>query len=148
MNIADIEAAADALSRTVPFDPDVVSGGDYLNDVRVDPEGGFAYVTDSASGGLVIVPLQSTAPQRRVLASHPLASSGGIATPIVRRVALEADAGRPGDVATDGIALSQDASRLFVAYRPLAGTRTIVTIPTASLQDETIADADLKKRVE
>lgn len=120
------------------FDESVAPGDSYLNDVRVDVDRGFAYITDSGRPGLVVLNYQSGR-ARRVLDGHPAAS----ADPLVH---LAADGrplqigGEPLAVHADGVALSRDGSTLY--WQALTG-RTLYSIATRVLRDGDASEDDI-----
>ncbi|MEL6977326.1 MAG: L-dopachrome tautomerase-related protein [Pseudomonadota bacterium] len=138
-----VDPATETVTRTVVFDPSIVSGSDYLNDVRVDPVARVAYVTDSVRGGVIVVDLE-TGLQRRVLTSHPHLATGGLLVPLIEGVGLGDADGAPRFAATDGIALSLDQETVYVAYRPLSGSRSLLAIPAELLRDFARTDAEIE----
>jgi hypothetical protein len=76
--IVEIDLKSNNVKRAFPIGPDVAGPASYLNDIRIAPDGRFAYLTDSGSpGGLVVLDIQS-GQAWRVLSDDP---STGVADP-------------------------------------------------------------------
>jgi sugar lactone lactonase YvrE len=145
-----IDLFRDEAVRTIPMPADVVPSDSYLNDVRVDltkGDEGFAYITDSDRGGILVVDLASGVVRRR-LAEHESTQPeemqmvvegrvfGRRLTPAARREAVR--------VAADGIALSPDGATLY--YCPLS-SRRLYTISTAALRSDHTTEQELAAQV-
>jgi sugar lactone lactonase YvrE len=123
----------------------VVSPKDSLNDVRVDVAHNFAYLTNAANKGSLIVLDLKTGKARQVL----VGDRSTFADPkqhlmIGKDIALRPD-GSVVAIHADGIALSPDAQWLY--YRPLTD-HNYWRAPTAALRDNKLSDAELAKKVE
>ena len=57
--VIKINLATDAIERIYRFPEEIINDHVYLNDIRVDNQNGFAYMTDSSSGGLVVLNINS-----------------------------------------------------------------------------------------
>jgi len=140
----------DRLVKTVVMPDAEALSGSYLNDVRFDlsaGEGGFAYITDSGLGGIIVVDLASGTVMHR-LRGHPSTQPQDVlpvveGRPLYRRRTPEA-APEPFAVAADGIALSPDGRTLY--YCPLS-SRRLYSISTADLRDATLSETDLARQV-
>ncbi|WP_426061385.1 SMP-30/gluconolactonase/LRE family protein [Hymenobacter sp. B1770] len=129
---------------TVPFPESVAPRKSYLNDVRIDLQNNYAYLTESGTGALVVVDLK-TNKSRRLLDSHP-------STKAEKGLVLKAEGhsmvdpqGKPAQFHADGIALSTDNNYLY--YCPLTG-HTLYRIKTAALRDASLSAAQLGQQVE
>ncbi|WP_216688166.1 L-dopachrome tautomerase-related protein [Hymenobacter siberiensis] len=129
---------------TIPFPADVAPRKSYLNDVRIDLQNNYAYLTESGTGALVVTDLK-TLKSRRLLASHP-------STKAVKGLVIKAEGhpmldpqGKPAQFNVDGIALSTDNTYLY--YCPLTG-HTLYRIKTAVLRDAALSEAQLAQAVE
>lgn len=129
---------------TIPFPADVAPRKSYLNDVRIDLQNNYAYLTESGTGALVVTDLK-TLKSRRLLANHP-------STKAVKGLVVKAEGhpmidaqGKPAQFNVDGIALSTDNSYLY--YCPLTG-HTLYRIKTAALRDAALSEAQLAQAVE
>ena len=114
-----VDLSTDKVTQVIHFDRDTVPQGSYLNDVRVSPDGRWAYLTDSGvRGALLVVDLRTGKP-RRVLDGHP-------STQVESGVVVHADGHelrRPDNrgpaFAADGIAL--DPRGQFLYWQALTG---------------------------
>ncbi|MGY3089178.1 sugar lactone lactonase YvrE [Hymenobacter sp. UYAg731] len=129
---------------TIPFPADVAPRKSYLNDVRIDLQNNYAYLTESGTGALVVTDLK-TLKSRRLLANHP-------STKAVKGLVIKAEGhamldpqGKPAQFNVDGIALSTDNTYLY--YCPLTG-HTLYRIKTAALRDAALSEAQLAQAVE
>jgi sugar lactone lactonase YvrE len=114
-----INLETDRVDRVFRFGPEVVRADSYLNDVRIDPRTQTAYITDSGSGGIVVVDLASGA-ARRTLDGHPsVIAEDGVEIVINGRPVRDAQ-GQPPKSNSDGIALSSDGAWLY--YQPITAT--------------------------
>lgn len=58
--LVQVDLKTNSVKRVYPFGPDIAGPASYLNDVRIAPDGAFAYFTDSGMpGGLVVLDLNS-----------------------------------------------------------------------------------------
>ena len=129
---------------TIPFPESVAPRKSYLNDVRIDLQNNYAYITESGIGGLVVVDLK-TNKSRRLLASHP-------STKAVKGLVIKAEGhpmidaqGKPAEFNADGIALSTDNAYLY--YCPLTG-HTLYRIKTAALRNASLSETQIGQQVE
>lgn len=131
------DLASNQAIQTIAFDSSVALNNSYLNDVRVDTSSGYAYLSDSNNGALIVVNLD-TGQSRRVLDDHPSTQAENI------RLTIE---GRSfsSKVDVDGIAL--DSAEGYLYYQALRG-RSLYRIETRWLQDETLNDRELGQKVE
>lgn len=137
-----IDLAANRVARVYPLESAVPRNG-YLNDVRVDPARGVAYLTDSGAGALVVVDL-ATGKARRLLSGHPsVRSEGEDVSPGGTPWRLPGDV-KP-EVHADGIAL--DPHGAFLYWQALTG-RTLWRVATGALLDPSLPGEELAARVE
>lgn len=139
-----VDLATDTVERVYRFDEAIARPDSYLNDVRVDTDTGFAYITDSGAGGLVVLELASGA-ARRVLADHPSTLAEPGVVPEIEGIPLRAPSGEPLRVHADGIALDPRGEWLY--YHALTG-RHLYRVPTRALRDASDTAADLGAYVE
>ncbi|MBD2767555.1 hypothetical protein IC235_06585 [Hymenobacter sp. BT664] len=129
---------------TIPFPESVAPRKSYLNDVRIDLQNNYAYLTESGLGALVVVDLK-TLKSRRLLASHPSTKAAkGLVVQAEGHPMIDAQ-GKPAQFNADGIALSTDNTYLY--YCPLTG-HTLYRIKTAALRDAALSEAELGRQVE
>jgi sugar lactone lactonase YvrE len=129
--LVQIDLASNAVKRVFAIPDEVAGPASYLNDVRIAPDGKFAYMSDSGQpGGLVVADLVSGAAWR--------ALSGDPSTQFDPAVIVQVDGKplrRPDDrqpmFNADGIALSPDGKTLY--WQALTG-RTLYRIATDVLQ--------------
>lgn len=129
--------------RVYRYAAPVIKASSYLNDVRIDLDAGFAYITDSGDGAIIVTNLES-GESRRLLDDHVSTEAEDVVLTIEGNEWRLAD-GSPPKVHADGIALTPDRNYLY--YQALTG-RTLYRIPTAALRDETIGDDELSGKVE
>ncbi len=123
----------------------------FINDIVVDADLGFAYLTDSgipatnstlpARGGLIVVAVGADAAGAsawRVLDSHVSVQPDPQLAPVVENVTYE------GRVGADSLALCNASATLVFA--PLS-SRTLYAVPTFLLRDPSARDADLRGAV-
>jgi DNA-binding beta-propeller fold protein YncE len=129
--------------RVYPFDATVAPADSYLNDVRFDLRRGYAYITDSGSGALVVLNL-ATGVTRRVLAGHPATKGEKIVLTIEGKEWRRPDGSAP-QVHADGIALDRTGDYLY--FQALTG-RTLYRVETRWLRDSLLTAVELEKKVE
>jgi len=141
--LVQIDLKTNSVKRVYPFAPEVAGPASYLNDVRIAPDGAFAYFTDSGSpGGLVVLDLNS-GKAWRVLSDDP-------STQFEKDVVVQVDGkplrrpdGRQPLFNADSVALSKDGKTLY--WKALTG-KTMYRISTEALQkagqDPSVAKAE------
>ncbi len=140
-----VDLGTDKVVQVIRFGWDTVPQGSYLNDVRVSPDGRWAYLTDSGvRGALLVVDLRTGKP-RRVLDGHP-------STQVEPGVIVHTDGqelrrpdGREVKFSADGIAL--DPSGRFLYWQALTG-RTLHRLPTSALTNLALPPARLAAAIE
>lgn len=115
----------------------------YVNDVRIDVQRQYAYLTESKGGGLIVVNLNS-GQMRRVLTSHYSVKSDPSYRYIIDGHELMKD-GRPVKINSDGIALTPDNEWIY--YKPTTDDK-LYRIKTEYLRDWSMDDAALGAKVE
>lgn len=135
--LVKIDLASNTVAKVYPFGPDIAPQGSYLNDVRLSPDGQFAYITDSGASGAIVVLNLETGKARRAL-------DGALSTQFEKGVMVKADGkplqrpdGRGVQFSADGIALSANGDTLY--WQAVKG-RTLYRIATSALQTATLAD--------
>lgn len=123
----------------------VVSPKDSLNDLRVDVAHNFAYLTNAANkGSLIVLDLKSGKARQVLVGDRSTFADAKQHLMIGKEAALRPD-GSAVAIHADGIALSPDSRWLY--YRPLTD-HNYWRVPTAALRDEKLSDAELAKKVE
>ncbi len=146
--LVEIDVATGKVARTIRFDAKAAPERSYLNDVRVDPERKFAYLTDSGLGALVVVEL-ATGAARRLLEDHAStkAEPGIVPTIEGKELRVLGADGKPGavpQVHADGIAL--DAKRDLLYWRALT-SKTLYRVPASLLANPATTKAALEAAI-
>ncbi len=140
-----IDLKSNNVIRTVVMDAPVVVKSSYLNDLRVDAQRGFAYLTDSVDGGIVVADLRDGVLRRRL---KNLPSQEVRRPAVVEGVPLTNPDGQPFSLATDGIAMDLKGEWIYFMYRPLSGSRVVQRVRTDDLRNSSLSDQELAGRVE
>ncbi len=130
--------------QTIAIPESVAPHKSYLNDVRIDLQNQYAYLTESGNGSLVVVDLK-TGKSRALLVHHTstMPVKGFITT--AQGHALYQPDGKPGQFKADGIALSTDNQYLY--YRALSG-HSLYRIKTEVLRNAALSPAQVAAAVE
>jgi sugar lactone lactonase YvrE len=125
--------------------PASVAGKDsYINDIRVDNKNGFAYMTSSSNGGIVVLNIKTGA-SRFVLNGQPSTLSDPAYNFAIKGNKLQKADGTLAKINSDGIALSPDGNWLY--YKPLTDNR-LYRITTAVLRDFKSTPVQIAQKVE
>jgi sugar lactone lactonase YvrE len=134
--IVEIDLKSNNVKRTFPMGADVAGPASYLNDIRIAPDGRFAYLTDSGSpGGLVVLDIQS-GQAWRVLSDDPSTQFDPGVTVMTDGKPLRRPDGRQPLFNADSLALSKDGNTLY--WQALTG-RTLYRLPTSAIQSAAAA---------
>ncbi|UCH65416.1 MAG: hypothetical protein JSW63_12560 [Ignavibacterium sp.] len=131
-----VDLQTDSIIKVLYFNDDVAPLSSYLNDIRVDTELNYAYITCSGMGAIIVIDL-NTGNSRRLLTDHhstkaediPLTINGQTINFVVH---------------SDGLALTNDGTELY--YKALTG-RALYKISTSALRDESLSDNELEYEV-
>jgi sugar lactone lactonase YvrE len=123
----------------------VVAASDSLNDVRIDLVHGYAYLTNIANKGSLVVLNLQTGVSRQVLVGDRSTYADPHEHLMIGNQPAERRDGKPVAIHADGIALSPDAT--WVYYRPLTD-HNYWRVPTAALIDAGLPEAELAKQVQ
>lgn len=142
--LVKVDLSSNKVAQVINFDETIATHDSYLNDVRVDTLVETAYITDSGTGAIVVVDLD-TGLSRRLLSDHPStkAEPGFILN--VGGMELRGEDGKVPRIHADGIAL--DPERKFLYYHALTG-KTLYRIDTKYLRDATLLPAEVAGHVE
>ena len=140
--LVKINMATNAVERVYPFDG-VAGDTSYVNDVRVDTEKQFAYLTNSKDGGILVVDL-NTGLTRQVLLKHYSVLSDPAFKFIIDGKELTKN-GKVVKMNSDGIALTPDRAWLY--YKPLTDDK-LYRIKTEDLRNTSLTEAALEAKVE
>ena len=130
--LVKIDLATDKVAQVIPFDMQAAPQGSYMNDVRVSPDGRYAFLTDSGQKGALVVVDVAAGTARRVLDGDPRTQPEPGVVPMADGHELRRPDGRIPAFAADGIAL--DAEGRWLYWQALVG-RTLYRVPTAALLD-------------
>lgn len=136
----EFDLVTNSLVRTYTFDKKVAPKKSYLNDLRVDPNNGKIYITDSGLGGIVVLDRES-GNARRVLDGHASTKSENV-TLLVNGQAFMMK-GKAPKIHSDGIAL--DDNNLY--YHALTGYH-LYSIPTEALADNSLTTTEVAEKVQ
>ncbi|WES99496.1 L-dopachrome tautomerase-related protein [Chryseobacterium arthrosphaerae] len=142
--VVKINLANNKIEKIYRFPENVVSEEVYINDIRVDNENGFAYLSNSNTGGIVVLNI-NTGDSRLVLANSPSVKSDPNYHFSPLGTELKKGDGSLLKVNSDGIALAPDNQYLY--YKPLTDNR-LYRIKTDLLRDFKTNEAVLNKNVE
>jgi sugar lactone lactonase YvrE len=129
--LIQVDLKSNTVKKVYPFTQEVAGPASYLNDVRISPDGAFAYFTDSGSPGALVVLNLDSGKAWRVLSDDP-------STQAEKDVIVETDGkplrrpdGRQPQFNADSIALTPDGKTLY--WKALTG-KTMYRISTEALQ--------------
>lgn len=142
--VVKINLATNKIEKIYRFPENVVSEDVYINDIRVDNENGFVYLTNSNTGGIVVLNIKTGA-SRLVLANSSSVKSDPNYHFSPLGTELKKGDGSLLKVNSDGIALTPDNQYLY--YKPLTDNR-LYRIKTSLLRDFKTNEAVLNKSVE
>jgi len=141
--VVQVDLASNSVKRVFPVGPEVAGPASYLNDIRIAPDGKFAYLTDSGMpGGLVVLDLGS-GKAWRALSDHPSTQAELAVQVMTDGKALRRPDGRQPMFNADGIALSPDGRHVY--WQAVTG-RTLSRIEPRALQEA--QSRDVADRVE
>ncbi|MBX0291521.1 SMP-30/gluconolactonase/LRE family protein [Hymenobacter sp. HSC-4F20] len=142
--LVKIDPKTDKVVQNISIPESVASRKSYLNDVRVDTQNQYAYITESGVGSLVVVDLKS-GKSRKLLAQH--ASMMADTTLNIKADGKELidPSGNKARFNADGIALSQDLQYLY--WKPLTSYK-LYRIKTEALRNPALSDAQLAQQIE
>ena len=123
--------------KVYTFSDGVYQANSYFNDVRIDTENQFAYMTDSGNGALIVLDLKS-GESRRIL-DHHYSTESEVDHLICDGIKWK------NSVHSDGIALSPDKKYLY--YIALTG-HSLYRISTEVLRSINTTDDQLSAKVE
>ncbi|MFC5873306.1 Sugar lactone lactonase YvrE [Chryseobacterium arachidis] len=142
--VVKINLATNKIEKIYRFPENVVNEDVYINDIRVDNENGFAYLSNSNTGGIVVLNI-NTGDSRLVLANSPSVKSDPNYHFSPLGTELKKGDGSLLKVNSDGIALTPDNQYLY--YKPLTDNR-LYRIKTDLLRDFKTNEVVLNKSVE
>ena len=139
-----IDLATNQVTRNIRFESRYVPSESRLADVRVDAGRGFAYITDSGLGALLVADL-NTGRCRRVLEGHVSTRAEAGLRPVIGGTAWDEADRNLARAHADGIALSADGEWL---YFKATAARTLYRIATVKLRNFSMPDSLLAEGAE
>jgi DNA-binding beta-propeller fold protein YncE len=137
-----MDLTSKTIVQTYRFSSEITPEVSYLNDVRIDTNNEFAYITDSKDGALIVLDLK-TGEARRRLDNHPSTASEGVTLTIGGKPWMRD--GKRIDVHADGIAYDPESDDVY--YQVLTG-RTMYRIKASFLRQFDLSENELAARVE
>lgn len=141
--VIKVNLKTNKVERIYRFPESVAGPTSYINDIRVDNKHGFAYMTSSSNGGIVVFNIKTGA-SRFVLHNHPSTLSDPAYHFMINGKELS-NAKGPAKINSDGIALSPDMNWLY--YKSLTDTK-LYRVNTEKLRDFKSAEKDIENSVE
>ena len=142
--LVKIDLATNSVVETIGFDEKQAPPRSYLNDVRVDTKNGFAFVTESGVGSLLVVDLKNHQARRVLVGSPATKLEVGKKIVVDGMELIDPNFGTPPQFQADGIALDQKSGTLY--FHALTG-RTLYKVSTADLTNPNLSDDDLVGKV-
>ncbi len=143
VKLVKINLKGDKVEHIYYFDEKIADKSSYLNDVRVDTRLQCAYLTDSATGAIIVVNLRNGT-SRKFLEKH--SSTLAHSSYVFRIDGKElSNAKGPVRIHSDGIALSPDGK--FLYYKPLTDIK-LYRIETKYFFDRKLKPAKLPDKVQ
>ena len=138
-----MDLITDRIVQKIFFDEKTALQTSYLNDVRVDTKRKYAYITDSGTGAIVVVNLNS-GESKRLLSDHASTKAEDIILVIEGENWAQPGQNSP-KIHSDGIALDKNGEYLY--YQALTG-RNLYRIKTELLRDESLLESEIVNAVE
>lgn len=142
--LVKVDLKNNSVEQKILIDETIATSSSYLNDVRIDAEKNKAYITDSGTGGIIIVDL-NFGKQRKVLTTHYSTMAEPAYIVKVNKKEWRNQQGEIPQVHSDGIAL--DTKNNYLYYHPLTG-KMLYRISLVALNDETLTEEKLGEQVE
>ena len=142
--LVKIDPKTNKVVQNISFPASVAPRKSYLNDVRIDTQRNFAYITESGMGAIVVVDLK-TGNSRRLLADHPSVHPEPGLTLKADGHPMIDPTGKPMALHADGIALSRNGDYLY--WSPLT-SHSLYRIKTEALRNAALSSAQLGSQVE
>ena len=143
--LVEIDLKTNTVLRTYLFDGQAAPQGSYLNDVRLSPDGKYAYMTDSGAQGSLVVLDTTTGQARRVLDGDGSTQVDKTVKVVIGGKEIHTYDGRGVQFAADSISI--DPKGEFLTWQPLTG-KTLYRIATAALIDASLSPDQVSAKVE
>ncbi len=142
--LIQVDLKSNTVKHIVVIDNSILTKMSYLNDVRINKNQSFAYITDSIDGGIITVDL-NTGNQRKVLDKPTHSKNDNQKTPVVEGIVLNKVS---NFYATDGIAYDSENDFIYYQYRPFSGSSVLMRIDAKLLNDFSLDSKELNNKVE
>lgn len=142
--LVQVDTVTDTIVRVIAFDPRFAENN-FLNDVRVDPERGLAFVTDTSNGGVIVIDLASGGQRWGLRGGDWMTYSER--PPTVQGVTIAEARRRSVPQGPDGLALSPDGDWLYLQAHPWVSP-TLYRVPVSALADTALSPTDVEARIE
>lgn len=142
--VVKINLATNEVERIYRFPDSVASDESYINDIRIDYKHGYAYMTSSSNGGIVVFDINSGKSRFVLHGSPAVKSDTAYHFSFDGKEFTKADGSKP-KINSDGIALSPDAAWLY--FKPLTDN-SLYRIKTSALRNFKLAQTALSDSVE
>ena len=140
-----VDLGTNRVAQVIRFNREIAPEESYLNDVRVDTQNQYAFLTDSNMGAIVVVDLRTGA-ARRVLDNDPsVKPEPNLALKVQGNVLMDPEKQQPLAIASDGIAIDPVGGWLY--YKALTG-HTLYRVPLEALETEQISESEIANRIE
>ena len=143
--LVEIDLKTNSVIRTYLFDGQAAPQGSYLNDVRLSPDGKYAYMTDSGAQGALVVLDTMTGQARRVLDGDGSTQVDKTVKVVIGGKEIHTADGRGVQFAADSISI--DPKGEFLTWQPLTG-KALYRIATATLNDASLSPDQVSAKVE
>jgi sugar lactone lactonase YvrE len=140
--LLQVDLATNSVVQTFNFGPEIAPPNSYLNDVRIDTQREFAFMTDSGAVGAIIVLNLQTGEVRRVLNNHRTTTAEDIVLTVGGAPFMLG--GQTPRLNSDGIAYDKYTDTLY--YQALTG-RTMYRITASSLRESGISDREIEEGI-
>ncbi|ACB77369.1 conserved hypothetical protein [Opitutus terrae PB90-1] len=143
--LVKVNLASNQVAQVIHFDRSLAPAQSYLNDVRIDLQNNFAFLTDSNLGAILMVDLANEQ-AKRVLENDPsVKPEPNLQLTVDGTALIDPEKQQPLAIASDGIALDPEGRWLY--YKALTG-RMLYRVPLDDFEASLRSDVDLSNRVE
>lgn len=140
-----VDLKTNAVVQTIPFSEEVAPKKSYLNDVRIDPRQGVAYITESGVGAIIVVDLGSGKARRLLSGDKSTQAEPDVKITVDGKELYDQEKKKRLEFQADGIAL--DLKNGYLYYHAVTA-RTFYRVKTDDLRDAALSEKELSKKVE
>lgn len=141
--LIQVDLKTNKIKRIYRFPENVAGINSYINDIRIDNKNGFAYMTSSANGGIVILNINSG--DSRLVLHHHYSTLSDTSYHFKMNGRELANAKGPAKINSDGIALTPDKAWLY--YKSLTDNK-LYRVSTSVLRDFKVTEKVVEQHVE